>query len=380
MATQLLEIVIRVVDRATQGIKNVEKSVKNVDKNLKSATSSARNFMGIAFGMLFFGMALNRIFSRALNSIIDLTKISGAETSVFNIKTQELAASWEFFKFTIKDALGQSELFVNMIDLVISLINWFAELSPTAKIALVTVMIGAVLATGAIMFLGQVFLVLIGISMAFGISMGVAAIALGLVFLAFVILAAAVVALVAVWNSDMPFIKKLLLSVLIVLVAVSLVFGFWIALIAAAVTAVIILAVRWGGFANLFKATIGGMILVGASFIDFFMNKWIEKLNIVIDLVNAIVRVFNRVTGSSIGQIDHSGFVSNQRQQAEDFLANSPFFADAVERGQEIESRNEQRDNGLLSRLAGNNEDSNSRLDKIIDLLDASGGIPTPDK
>ena len=168
MATQILEIIIRVVDRAaTRNIKKVDTATKGLNKTLKQTTSFAnasRNaLLGVGLTSLFAGMALARGTKRALDAMFNVSKLAGAEVLMFNVKTQELAATWEFFKFTFIEALSQSALFVRFIDFLVGVINWLGKLSDGVKVFIFfALLIGFVVGT-LVSLAGQIALVGVGI-------------------------------------------------------------------------------------------------------------------------------------------------------------------------------------------------------------------------
>ncbi len=185
-----IDFILRVRDKVTGKLKQVSKVTNSINKAGQKVVSTwtkvngkfritaqriehlnraakrgAMRFFGLGMGMLFMGMATNRAIMGFISSSIEAYKIAGNEQSIFNVKTQELSAAWEFFKFSLIDALSQSELFVALIDWVIQLINRFNELSPAKKFILAIVIALAAVGTAAMVAAGQIGLFMIGIEM-----------------------------------------------------------------------------------------------------------------------------------------------------------------------------------------------------------------------
>jgi len=105
--------------------KDITELGKTADKSFKTMRGG---LMGLAFGALFMGMAMNRAIGSFIRKTFDAYKMVGTENTIFAQKTNELSAAWEFFKFSLIDALNQSSMFITLIDLVIKLVNWFGKL------------------------------------------------------------------------------------------------------------------------------------------------------------------------------------------------------------------------------------------------------------
>lgn len=120
MATRQLtiEILLKVTDKASQNIKKAGRNMKQLQGAM----------LGFGLSTLFAGMALKRVGVAGLNALINAAKIAGAETNLFNIKTQQLVGTWQFLKFSIINALSQSPLFLRMINFLIGAVKWIADL------------------------------------------------------------------------------------------------------------------------------------------------------------------------------------------------------------------------------------------------------------
>ncbi len=262
MATQVLKIVIKVVDKARAGLKRMQESTNIIDKNLKKVNRKAVQFLGLGLGMLFAGMALQKFFGGFLRAAFNtFTKIVDVQDEAFQ-QVQHLRAAWEFLKFAMIDALLSSDIILILIDNVIALIDILGQLpkETIAKIGKIAI-VGFAAAT-AMLILGQVFLFMIGIAGALNIGLGLLIRSLFLI-----------VAIWAIWKSDLTKVEKglLLVGIALGIVAVALfkVFGVSvlafavpILLIAGIAIALALLSVKFGGLGNAIKVWGLGILTV----------------------------------------------------------------------------------------------------------------------
>lgn len=162
MAQHEITIIARFINKVTAPLKAMNKTV---EKAVKTFRQIRGGLMGISFALMFGGMALNRFFTKAIESAIEAYKMMGAEQSVFNVKTNELAAAWTFFKFSLIDALSQSPLFITLIDSVINLINWFNKLPVGVKQLMAIGLAAGWLTTKIASIVGQISLFVISIEL-----------------------------------------------------------------------------------------------------------------------------------------------------------------------------------------------------------------------
>ena len=373
MVQGLLEIVIKVVDQATAGLKKVEQAVNGVAQSTKEAEQAARRLkaqlLGFGLSALFSGMALSRATGGALKAIVNTSKIAGSELTTFNVKTNELTASWEFFKFTFIDALSHSELFLQLIDFVINLVNWFAELPEGAKTIILIGLAAAFLAGQLAMVVGQVGLFLLGVTALKGIGLMVfAALAVNII-----VVLAALTALFLLWTSTKwTTLTKILATVAIALLVIGFIIGSVLLLaIGTVIAAFAFMSVKWGGVINFLKSALAGLIVVIAMVSDSIINFIIGAVNRAIDAINILISFYNRVASklglggiSMIGKID---FTSNLETAAMQAMSQSEFFKPVFQQGEDINANG-----GLFSikdSVDKNGSGTNDRLDKIIDLL-----------
>lgn len=151
------------LDIRFKGVGGKVSQVKRRMKELGITTETAMNrgrlaanrFDARLLSLLFGGMALKRAFGGILRGIFNTFKKAEDETSGLTQATTRLSAAWEFFKFSIMDALN-TPFFINFIDWLVKGIRWFSQLGSTAKIAILTISGGLFLVGTALMIIGQV--------------------------------------------------------------------------------------------------------------------------------------------------------------------------------------------------------------------------------
>ena len=121
--------------------KKAVRAAKTMQAGLASATKGVfrMNSAMLGFGLsaLFTGMAIKRLGDAIIKSLIKTYLTATDEQNRFNQQLIAVQASFEFLKFSIVDALSQSELVIALIDGLISLINWVSLfVSKHPKIAL----------------------------------------------------------------------------------------------------------------------------------------------------------------------------------------------------------------------------------------------------
>jgi len=168
-STEKMSLMDKAIRKATSHMEKLGGAVDVVKDNFREMQM---RFLSGGLALLFTGMALERFFGGFLRSAFNTyTQLIDVNNQFFQ-KTQHLRAAWEFFKFALIDALGQSDLFLTLIDWVIAAINWFGQLSPTVLAAFALFLIGGLAASSAMVILGNAMLFVMGISGLFGISMG----------------------------------------------------------------------------------------------------------------------------------------------------------------------------------------------------------------
>lgn len=100
--------------------------------------------------VMFMGMQIQRTFGGMLKSVKNTFFKAEGDTSALTMKTTELTAAWEFFKFSLFDALN-TDFFISLMDGLTKVINKFSQMSGTAKRTILTI-IGTVASLGFVMF------------------------------------------------------------------------------------------------------------------------------------------------------------------------------------------------------------------------------------
>jgi len=124
-------------------------SNKQMTKFFREGEISANRFDMRMLSILFLGMQMQRTFGGFLRSITNTFLKAGDNTSALSQSTTRLGAAWEFFKFSLFDALN-TPFFISIIDGVINLIDWFSQLPVEVKIAIDAILVSlALLGAGA---------------------------------------------------------------------------------------------------------------------------------------------------------------------------------------------------------------------------------------
>jgi len=116
-------------DNAKRVLEATRKSIQGIKQSTSDAATEMVRFNMQTLSFMFGGMALKRVgesfFRFAFNS---WEKYEGWQSKAIE-STMQLTASWEFLRFSIFNALGQSELFQSMVSAVISMVDWVSQLA-----------------------------------------------------------------------------------------------------------------------------------------------------------------------------------------------------------------------------------------------------------
>jgi hypothetical protein len=290
---------------------NMEKGMKNVTAKLQAASAASRTFtrhmLGAGLSMLFTGMALKRFADGALRGMLTVYKDATDNTDSFTNTTNRLSAAWTFFKFSFIDALANDDAILGMLDNVITFVDWLSSLSPETKEWLVILLFVLAVIGGIMMVVGQTalfFIGLVAISMILGVSVGVIVLVLAII----IIVILAVIAIWKIWNGSgsktQKIIKTIIVVLLVILVIIALVAGGWVLLLVAAI--LIVIAFVWKFRDKIVDAM--------KSAVDWIKDKWEKFINWLIDGLNAIIRLVNKIPGVNIGQIGHIGGVDEYQE------------------------------------------------------------------
>lgn len=165
----------KLIDDTTKSIKKQTLQGINVmdklnDKAKQVAQQGIRklrtNMLGFGLSALFTGMAIKRLGDAIIKSLVKTYLMATDEQSKFNQQLIAVQASFEFLKFSIVDALSQSDLVIGFIEGLIQLTNRISEF--VSKHPLVAKLIGlfsvtAIVGGGLLMVIGQTTLGILGL-------------------------------------------------------------------------------------------------------------------------------------------------------------------------------------------------------------------------
>ncbi|MHA1852288.1 MAG: hypothetical protein ACTSUF_02150 [Candidatus Heimdallarchaeaceae archaeon] len=217
MVQEQVVIVLKVLDEATGKLRAVQKSVQTTKKSLihgseivsksyrkigdswiqvsEKTVSGLRRFRMELLSIMFFGMQLKRFFGGFLKEALNTyMKITEGQTALGRaiLRTQ---AAWEFFKFSLIEALQPLILWVT--EIAIKFLDWASANPELMKLIGVLMIIGFVI--GTLMFLVGVFgLGLQGLAISFGIAGTAGTISFGAILAAALPLLLQILVLVAV--------------------------------------------------------------------------------------------------------------------------------------------------------------------------------------
>lgn len=310
--------------RFDNSLNKQNKSLINVSKN---ADKTGRSFMGMGFAMLFGGMAIKKAFGGALKELFNNYKEVMGETSAFNQLTNQLSGSWTFLKFTIMDALMQTGLFQSIIGFMVKLINSISQFTAKHKgiTQMIVIFMAFMVVLGTIaMVAGQASLAVIGFGMASKASLISFGIILAQILGILLVVSAAIIIIMNIWNSEAPKGIKIMATVVVVLLAIAAVvailgFGFTALWILLAAGVVIVVA----AFVAFFDTIKVGFELMATNLAAFWSRTQWKLINGLIKLTEA----YNRSWLGKKAKIDTSGMeeMVTQLQIAEGILENQAF-------------------------------------------------------
>jgi len=161
-------LMLNIIATTNQAMKPINDVNKALEDMTKKTTIQRGAVVGLGMAFLFGGMAMNRFFGTALRGIWNTYKEIIDVNDQFFQATQRLNAAWTFFKFSLIDALSQSPLMMNLLEMLIQFINWLGQLGPDTKIAFVEFLIGGWAATKMLSLLGQAILFIGALMFFFG--------------------------------------------------------------------------------------------------------------------------------------------------------------------------------------------------------------------
>lgn len=104
---------------------------QKVAMNKLIAVNKRFNFSNLS--LLFGFMAINRAATSMMRSLISTYQKANEDTEGLGKATWHLQAAWEFFKYSLIDALTNSELFKILVEALMKVVQWFNELPSKTK-------------------------------------------------------------------------------------------------------------------------------------------------------------------------------------------------------------------------------------------------------
>lgn len=279
-STDMLNIIFIITDKATAPLKKVEKSF---DKIAMANRKLGNDLLSLGLGFLFAGMSIQKFFgSLASSSLNTFRQIIDVHNEFFQ-KTQQLTASWEFFKFSLIDALSQSDIFMAIIDYVLQLIDLFNKLSPEAKQS-IGVAIGLFAVLGTTMFIaGQIMTFLSSIVMVFG---PITSASVGLAIAALAIFLVDIAVLILLWDYVIAGLKRIFAWAKFVFNAV--------------VDSVKIMYERVAAYVaimfDIFQIAFNGIKFVIGHVVNFFLEKWETAFNLLSEWLDDLFGKLARIS------------------------------------------------------------------------------------
>lgn len=121
------------LDNAGQIMDNFGRSVDISSINMKKLRKESWRFSMNMLTLMFGFMALQRIITQFGRSAITTYQKANEDTQGLGKATWELQAAWEFFKYSLVDALTQSSLFQWLVQVLIQLVQGFNKLDKGTK-------------------------------------------------------------------------------------------------------------------------------------------------------------------------------------------------------------------------------------------------------
>ena len=285
---------------------------KDLNRGLDKTKKKAHNFFSsIEDGMfrfnmntltvLFTTMALKNILQGIFRSAVTTFQRANEDVEGLGKSTWELLAAWEFLKYSLIEALTQSELFKMFVEWLVQLVKKFNELSGTTK-ALIAIALIFVFLAATVAFLAATFIPLIeylGIfsggltstSLLSGIgTFGKFALWLVIGYLALV----ALDELLKAFGTDLGGVGKVLLILGKIIASVFI--------LASAGTRILV---------NLVLMAMGSIVLGVKGTINFIILAFEGMVNIGIKAINALINAWNKVASKlKLPKIDPVGGVS----------------------------------------------------------------------
>ena len=307
-------------------------AAKTVEKAFKKAKDEARRFRSEFLSLMFFGMAMERVFGGLLRASFQTFNKMTEGTNKASHAANRMIAAWEFFKFSLFDALLRSNLFQMLVDSVVALADWFSNLSDETQELIAKTMLWGMILGAILTVVGTLAMGFAAISSVFGL-LGKIVSFVGAV-IAYFLGPKAVDKLSGVWTRFTGWFRALWAGALAFLsrgfwsnlasigrfllrwvgVALRLVGRFALGIWGFVAWAIHKIVGLWGGWGDFIRAFARGSILVIAATAD----QWIERFSVAFDfitdglisLINILRRMaqaYDAIRGTNIASMLPSG-------------------------------------------------------------------------
>jgi hypothetical protein len=139
-------------DAAGRTVNSFGKQVQLTDADMRAITKGSKQFKMHLLSIMFAAMALNRVMTKMWRSMITTYQKANEDTEGLGKATWHLQAAWEFFKYSLMDALLQSDLFKVIVKYLIEFVGWLNRLEPGEK-ALIAISLAVIAITSAVILL-----------------------------------------------------------------------------------------------------------------------------------------------------------------------------------------------------------------------------------
>jgi len=300
------------------------KQLKKTEIDMKGIVKSSKRFNMSLLSIMFAGMALQRLGKQMLRSLTTTFQKANEDTEGLGKATWHLQAAWEFFKYSMVEALTQSPLFQMLVQWLLQIVMWLNKLPASAK-AFILIGIVILFVIGTLMLLiGQIGLFIGGLAQ-MGIIGTTTATSLASIFMWVGIV---LVVIIALWMTNLGNFQEFVKSTLgIIWITFKNVFGHLWKMVKAVFG--FIKAIFKGDFDEaqryfvmfvknliaLFAKLGVGITAIFNNVGEFLRNVLIDALQFALNgaifLINKLIRQINRIPGVKIPLIpavDLSGF------------------------------------------------------------------------
>tara|TARA_Y100000004_G_scaffold50311_1_gene55381 strand:- start:305 stop:1618 length:1314 start_codon:yes stop_codon:yes gene_type:complete len=264
--------------------------------------TARRVLLGVGLASLFFGMAIRNAAQNAIKSFAQTFTTATEGTLLYNQTLGRLSAGFEFLKFSIMDAFLASTFGKILIEFLLDMIDIVTDLPPGFQAMIIPILLLTALIGFLLMIFGQVSLVLLGIVEILELAvhhprlmakiLGKIRLIFGIIFTviaAILIIFGTISLLIKIWNSEGHVFKKILVTVIVLIiamVALAMLFGLAINLPLIAALALII--------------AIGIALKLAAAEMKLAFFKTLKAIGefmvkALLEPINRVIRAFNRV-------------------------------------------------------------------------------------